>query len=80
MLWGFPVDRVVERQTGELEALTEVAKALVAPLELPELLEAAPRGRQRGSCELASALKRCLERASSTTYQRLAPALMSKTG
>ena len=43
MLWGFPVDRVVERQTGELEALTEVAKALVAPLELPELLEAVMR-------------------------------------
>ena len=42
-LWGFPVDRVAERQTGELAALTEVAKALVAPLELPELLEAVMR-------------------------------------
>src|SRR3989304_3487573 len=35
-----PMDMVGERLTAELEALTEAAKTLAAPVELPELLEA----------------------------------------
>jgi len=37
MVLAADIDR--DRQADELEALTEVAKALVAPLDFPELLE-----------------------------------------